>query len=138
MNYSNVDTEFVDEMVYDNVERFPLFDKVRNNHDIRVYIEEQNKTVHAMGFTEHSHPHVEIVKNRVGYILSTLGYDDHTVDLGLCAAWMHDIGNVVNRVNHSQTGALMAFNISALSAISFSAGSTPVFSLSFFSKSAVS
>ena len=104
MEYSNT-------MIYDNEERFPLFSKVKNNHDINVYIEEQNKTVHAMGYTEHSIAHVEIVKDRVGYILSTLGLDDHTIDLGLCAAWMHDIGNVVNRVNHSQTGALIAFNL---------------------------
>lgn len=97
--------------VYENKERFPLFYKVKNNHEINVYIEEQNKTLHAMGFTEHKHAHVEIVKERTGYILETLGFDDHTIDLALCAAWMHDIGNVVNRVNHSQTGAIMAFNI---------------------------
>ena len=35
--------------------------------------------------------------------------DDHTIDLGLTAAWLHDLGNTVNRVDHSQTGALMAF-----------------------------
>ena len=97
--------------IYDDKERFPLFNKVKNNHDINVYINEQNKTLRAMGYTEHKYEHVEIVKERTGYILETLGYDDHTIDLALCAAWMHDIGNVVNRINHSQTGAIMAFNI---------------------------
>lgn len=96
---------------YDDIVRFPLFNKVKSNHDINVYIDEQNKTLRAMGYTEHKYAHVEIVKDRTGYILETLGYDDHTIDLALCAAWMHDIGNVVNRINHSQTGALMAFNI---------------------------
>ncbi len=97
--------------IYDDIERFPLFNKVKANHDVSVYINEQDKTLSAMGFTEHNYAHVEIVKDRTGYILETLGYDDHTIDLALCAAWMHDIGNVVNRVNHSQTGAIMAFNI---------------------------
>ncbi len=115
----NIDMNEKKISIYDNKERFPLFDKVKNNHDIDVYIEEQNKTLHAMGFTEHKHAHVEIVKERTGYVLETLGFDDHTIDLALCAAWMHDIGNVVNRVNHSQTGALMAFNI--LRNIGFSA-----------------
>ncbi|MBP0986755.1 MAG: phosphohydrolase, partial [Oscillospiraceae bacterium] len=32
-----------------------------------------------------------------------------TVDLALTAAWMHDMGNVINRVDHSQSGALMTF-----------------------------
>ena len=89
--------------------RFPLYNRVRNDHDIHVYIQEQNKSMHAMGFTEHSFAHIGVVTNRVGYILETLGVDDHTIDLALTAAWMHDLGNVVNRVDHSQSGALMTF-----------------------------
>ncbi len=90
-------------------ERFPLFEKVRNDHDIRVYINEQNKSLHALGFTEHSFAHIGVVTERTFYILETLGGDDHTIDLAMTAAWMHDLGNVVNRVDHSQSGALMAF-----------------------------
>lgn len=92
-----------------NAERFPLFHKVRNDHDIHVYIEEQNKSMHAMGYTEHSFAHIGVVAERTGYILETLGKDDHTLDLALTAAWMHDMGNVINRVDHSQSGALMTF-----------------------------
>lgn len=93
----------------DNAMRFPLYNRVRNDHDIHVYIQEQNKSMHAMGFTEHSFAHIGVVTDRVGYILETLGVDDHTIDLALTAAWMHDLGNVVNRVDHSQSGALMTF-----------------------------
>ncbi|MCR5580506.1 MAG: phosphohydrolase [Pseudobutyrivibrio sp.] len=89
--------------------RFPLYNRVRDNHDIHVYIEEQNKSLHALGFTEHSFAHIGVVADRTGYILETLGEDDHIIDLGLTAAWMHDLGNVVNRVDHSQSGALMSF-----------------------------
>jgi metal-dependent HD superfamily phosphatase/phosphodiesterase len=95
--------------IHDDVNRFPLFNKVRHDHDISVYIEEQNKSMNAMGFTEHSFAHIGVVTDRTGYILDTLGVDDHTIDLALTAAWMHDLGNVVNRVDHSQSGALMAF-----------------------------
>ena len=93
----------------ENAQRFPLYNRVRNDHDIHVYIEEQNKSMHAMGYTEHSFAHIGVVAERTGYILETLGKDDHTVDLALIAAWMHDLGNVVNRVDHSQSGALMTF-----------------------------
>lgn len=89
--------------------RFPLYNRVKQDHDIHVYIEEQNKSMHAMGFTEHSFAHIGMVAERTGYILETLGKDDHTVDLGLTAAWLHDLGNTINRVDHSQSGALMAF-----------------------------
>ncbi len=97
------------ENMQENAVRFPLYHTVRNDHDIHVYIEEQNKSMHAMGFTEHSFAHIGVVADRVGYILETLGVDDHTIDLALTAAWMHDLGNVVNRVDHSQSGALMTF-----------------------------
>ncbi|MCR5641336.1 MAG: HD domain-containing protein [Lachnospiraceae bacterium] len=89
--------------------RFPLFHKVRNSREIKIYIEEQNKSLHALGFTEHGFAHIGVVTERTGYILDTLGLDDHTIDLALTAAWMHDLGNVVNRVDHSQSGALMSF-----------------------------
>ena len=95
--------------ILDNEKRFPLFNKVKKEHDISVYIEEQNKSLHAMGYTEHSYAHIGVVADRAGNILDTLGMDDHTIDLALTAAWMHDLGNVINRVDHSQSGALMAF-----------------------------
>ncbi|MBO6158231.1 MAG: HD domain-containing protein [Firmicutes bacterium] len=82
---------------------------MKNDHDIHVYIEEQNKSMHAMGYTEHSFAHIGVVVDRTAYILDTLGVDDHTIDLALTAAWMHDLGNIVNRVDHSQSGALMTF-----------------------------
>ena len=89
--------------------RFPLFNKVKQNHEISVYIEEQNTSLHALGFTEHSFAHIGVVVDRTAYILDTLGVDDHTIDLALTSAWMHDLGNVINRVDHSQSGALMTF-----------------------------
>ncbi len=89
--------------------RFPLFNRVKNDHDINVYIEEQNKSLHAMGYTEHSFAHIGVVADRTAYILDTIGVDDHTIDLALTASWMHDLGNIINRVDHSQSGALMTF-----------------------------
>ena len=91
--------------------KFPLFEKVKSDHDVHVYIEEQNKSMKALHYTEHSFAHVAIVTQRTEYILDTLGTDEHTIALALTAAWLHDIGNVVNRVDHSQSGALMAFQI---------------------------
>ncbi len=95
--------------IQDDKNRFPLFNRVKHDHDINVYIEEQNKSMSAMGYTEHSFAHIGVVADRTAYILDTLGVDDHTIDLALTAAWMHDLGNVINRVDHSQSGAMMAF-----------------------------
>lgn len=40
-----------------------------------------------------------------------MGYPTHIVDLTRIAGYMHDIGNVVNRVDHAQSGAIMSFRI---------------------------
>lgn len=94
-----------------DIERFPLFASVVDHDDAKVYIKSQNKVLKALGYTEHGVAHVKVVTDRTRYILETLGEDDHTVDLAMTAAWLHDIGNIVNRVEHSQSGALMAFQL---------------------------
>ena len=95
----------------ERLKRFPLFDSISKNQSVRTYIQCQNQATSALGFTEHGFAHVAVVAERTRYILETLGEGDHTIDLALTAAWLHDIGNIVNRVDHSQSGALMAFQI---------------------------
>ncbi|MGI6177391.1 MAG: HD domain-containing protein [Eubacterium sp.] len=97
--------------IKDDRERFPLFTSVKNDRDVTAYINQQNESMKALGYTEHSFAHVGIVTERTRYILETLGTDDHTIDLAMTSAWLHDIGNIVNRVDHSQSGAIMAFHI---------------------------
>ncbi|MDY3929594.1 MAG: HD domain-containing protein [Clostridia bacterium] len=87
------------------------FESIKNNEDIKTYIEEADKSLIALGFTEHSFAHVGRVANVAKYILETLGYSQHEVELVQIAAYLHDIGNLVNRVDHSLSGAVMAFRI---------------------------
>ena len=64
-----------------------------------------------MGYTEHSFAHVIRAAETAGYILQTLGHDPRTVELTKIAGYLHDIGNLVNRKDHSQSGAVMAWSI---------------------------
>jgi HD superfamily phosphodiesterase len=75
------------------------------------YIRRADKALEALGYTEHSFPHVEKVAHTSAMILETLGYDERTVELAKIASIMHDIGNVINRVDHAQSGAVMAFRL---------------------------
>lgn len=84
---------------------------ITHNPDIRTYIKNADAAVEAQGYTEHSFAHVEKTAASVEMILSTLNYDERTVELGKIAAYLHDIGNVVNRVEHAQSGAVMAFRL---------------------------
>ena len=81
------------------------------NSDIRAYISAADLSLSTLGFTEHSFAHVGFVANRAGEILSAIGRDERTVELAMIAGHLHDIGNLVNRSEHSQSGAVMAFRI---------------------------
>ena len=87
------------------------FEEIKNNEAIRTYISQADASLVALGFTEHSFAHVTKVAETAGYILETLGYSDRTVELAKIAGFLHDIGNLVNRIEHSQSGAVMAFRI---------------------------
>lgn len=87
------------------------YEQIKQNEAIRTYIQRADESLAALGFTEHSFAHVTMVAENVKYILETLGYSKQEVELGRIAAYLHDIGNLVNRVDHSQSGAVMAFRI---------------------------
>lgn len=87
------------------------YDEIINNPEIKTYIEAADKSLSALGFTEHSFAHVTKVAKTSEYILSTLGVDEHRIELAKIASYLHDIGNLVNRIEHSQSGAIMAFRI---------------------------
>ena len=87
------------------------YDEVTKSEAIRTYIIRADESLVALGFTEHSFAHVVHVANTAGYILETMGYDDRTVELAKIAGYLHDIGNLVNRKDHSQSGAVMAWSI---------------------------
>ena len=84
---------------------------IKENADIMEYIRRADETLAAMGYTEHSFAHVEKVAHDAAMILETLGYDERTVELARIAGMMHDIGNVINRIDHAQSGAVMAFRL---------------------------
>ena len=84
---------------------------VRASDEIRTYITQADASLIAMGYTEHSFAHVTKCAETAAGLLSQLGYDDRQVELAKIAGYMHDNGNVVNRVDHAQSGAVMAFRI---------------------------
>ena len=87
------------------------YEQLRHSPEIRTYIERADESLRALGFTEHSFAHVGKVAADVEYILSALKYSEREIELAKIAAYMHDIGNLVNREEHSQSGAIIAFRI---------------------------
>ena len=84
---------------------------IKRNDAVNIYITQADESLSALGYTEHSFAHVTRVAEVSGYILETLGYPERDVELARIAGYLHDIGNLVNRENHSLSGAVMAFRI---------------------------
>lgn len=87
------------------------YDDIKRDPAIKTYIAQADASMAALGFTEHSFAHVGRVASTAGYILEELGYAPRRVELTKIAGYLHDIGNLVNRVDHSQSGAVMAFRL---------------------------
>ena len=87
------------------------YEQITKSEAIKTYIIRADESLGALGFTEHSFSHVLHVSETAGYILQAMGYDGHTVELAKIAGYLHDIGNLVNRKDHSQSGAVMAWSI---------------------------
>ena len=87
------------------------YEEIKKDEAIRTYIIRADESLSAIGLTEHSFAHLTIAAEKAGYILEELGYPAQTVELAKIAGYLHDIGNLVNRIEHSQSGAVMAFRI---------------------------
>lgn len=87
------------------------YQDVKNNEAIKTYIKKADESLIALGYTEHSFAHVMKVAETAADILLELGYSEREAELARIAGYLHDIGNVINRVDHAQSGAVMAFRI---------------------------
>ncbi len=88
-----------------------IFENILKDEAVRTYIMKADESLLAMGYTEHSFAHVKKVAEMAGEILKIQGFNDREIELAKTAGYLHDIGNVINRIDHAQSGAVMAFRI---------------------------
>ncbi len=87
------------------------FEQLIKDPEVKTYIEKSDAFLAAIGYTEHNLAHVKKVAEDAGAILTTLGFDEHIVELAKIAGYLHDIGNMVNRSSHAHHGAILAFSL---------------------------
>ena len=87
------------------------YEELRSNEEVRALIRRGNDNLGVLGYTDHSAAHCALVAERAADILAAFGYDGHRQELVKMAGFLHDIGNAVNRKNHAEYGALLAWDI---------------------------
>lgn len=87
------------------------YEDIKNNEEIQSYIQWADRLLEVLGITKHDTGHVTKVADTASKILKELDYDERTIELAKIAGYIHDIGNMINREEHAQTGAVLCFNI---------------------------
>ena len=89
----------------------PLLALMREHDRARDLLLAADSFLAAQGFTEHGERHASLVGHIAFNVLTYLGHDHRTAELAAVAGYLHDIGNVISRTDHGQTGALIAFDL---------------------------
>lgn len=87
------------------------FEDVKKSEEVKTLIKYASKQLDEIGFTEHSFRHLETVSKRAEYVLTKLKYDERKIELAKIAGYLHDIGNSINRTDHAQSGAILAYDL---------------------------
>ncbi|MGI8874081.1 MAG: phosphohydrolase [Egibacteraceae bacterium] len=91
--------------------RIPLLEHIQAHERTSAFIAAADEFLGAQGFTEHGFRHANLVGHIAFNVLTHLGHDHHTAELGAAAGYLHDIGNVVSRANHGQSSAWLAYDL---------------------------
>ncbi len=86
-------------------------EEVKKNEEVRLLIEMADRYLGVIGYTEHGHRHTSLVANIAHNVMSRLKRTERQAQLASIAALLHDVGNVISREYHAQTGALITHRI---------------------------
>lgn len=81
---------------------------VKQIPEVRHYLDRADSVLEAIGYTEHGRRHASVVAKRASAVMEALDRPARECELAAIAAYLHDIGNVVNRDHHAQSGAVLA------------------------------
>lgn len=84
---------------------------VKEDKEVDAYIRKGEEYLGTMGFTEHSYRHLNVVAHASRQIMEKLGFPCRMAELAGVAGYLHDIGNVVSRHDHGQSGAVLSHSI---------------------------
>jgi len=81
--------------------------QVKENPQIINFVEQTEKYLNALGYTDHGFRHLEIVSERAMHIAKTIGLPKQTQELAGIAAYCHDMGNFLGRTQHHYWAAML-------------------------------
>lgn len=86
-------------------------DDVRRHRSVATLLKRADEYLGVIGYTEHGVRHASLVASIAQSILHYLHRDERLAQLAAIAGYLHDVGNVINRNVHPETGAILALQI---------------------------
>ena len=83
------------------------FEQVKNNKQIKNFIEKTSQYLKLVGFTDHGFRHLGIVSDRAQKIAERVGLSKREQELSAIAGHCHDMGNFMGRTFHHYWGAML-------------------------------
>jgi len=105
------ETVFEQDVVAHPATQLVTAQQVKEHPQVKVFIQTANDFLGVMGYTEHGLRHASLVGSIAHNILERLQYDERDCEIAYIAGYLHDIGNVINRHWHAQSGAIIAQHI---------------------------
>lgn len=78
---------------------------------VKTFIALADTYLGELGYTEHGFRHAKIVSRDARKLLRSLDFTARDCELAAIAGYLHDLGNVVSRKGHPQTGASICYQI---------------------------
>ena len=85
-----------------------LLDRLQQDATVTAYLKLADQFLAVQGFTEHGLRHASLVGRIAHNVLHHLGAEDELCELAALSGYLHDVGNVVNRLNHGLSSAWIA------------------------------
>ncbi|MCL5110698.1 MAG: HD domain-containing protein [Chloroflexi bacterium] len=86
-------------------------DEVKRYRDFTTLLRKADEHLGIIGYTEHGLRHAGLVSSIAQNILLHLRYPERQAQLAAIAGYLHDIGNVINRNVHGETGAILVLQL---------------------------
>jgi metal-dependent HD superfamily phosphatase/phosphodiesterase len=81
---------------------------IKKNERVGLWIKKSDEILGVIGYTEHGERHSGLAASIAYNIMTRLKHPEKRAQLASIAAYLHDIGNVINRDNHAHTSAILA------------------------------
>jgi len=90
---------------------FPTFRELLRDKRILYYIKRADYFLDQMGYTDHGINHVTWVARKARKLLLETTEDLRKAELAGVAGLLHDIGHIISRHDHAQSGAIIAYDL---------------------------